>query len=148
MGRVSALSAFGLGLALASCADIAGISGDGTAPSPDLDASALGDAPAFMVDAAQPRKGGEPNTVERVAEESDAGMVPKKSAKTRVTPVESVEGRAAAEGKSVDHHLAHLVVHGVLHLVGHFLVGGRPLGEHAQAARQVAPEGHLLNPPP
>lgn len=33
------------------------------------------------------------------SEESDAGMVPKKSAKTRVTPVEPMEGRAAAEGK-------------------------------------------------
>jgi hypothetical protein len=32
-------------------------------------------------------------------EESDAGMVPEKSAKTRVTPVESMEGRAAAAGK-------------------------------------------------
>ena len=60
----------------------------------------LGDAPAFVVDAAQPRKGEEPNTVERVAEESDAGMVPKKSAKTWVTPVELMEGRAAAKGKS------------------------------------------------
>jgi hypothetical protein len=39
--------------------------------------------------------------VERVAEKSDAGMVPKKSSKTWVTPVEAVEGRAAAEGKSV-----------------------------------------------
>ena len=34
------------------------------------------------------------------SEESDAGIVPKKPAKTRVTPVESVEGRAAAKGKS------------------------------------------------
>jgi len=53
-----------------------------------------------VVDAAQPRKGEEPNAVERVAEESDAGMVPKKSAKTWVTPVELMEGRAAAKGKS------------------------------------------------
>jgi group II intron reverse transcriptase/maturase len=34
-------------------------------------------------------------------EESGAGIVPKKSAKTRVTPVESMEGKAAAEGKSI-----------------------------------------------
>ena len=34
-------------------------------------------------------------------EKSDAGMVPKKSAKTWVTPVESMEGRPAAKGKSV-----------------------------------------------
>lgn len=33
-------------------------------------------------------------------EESDEGMVPKKSAKTWVTPVESMEGRPEAEGKS------------------------------------------------
>jgi probable rRNA maturation factor len=32
---------------------------------------------------------------------------------------ETVMREAAAEGKSVDHHLAHLVVHGVLHLLGH-----------------------------
>lgn len=52
-----------------------------------------------VVDEGQPREGKQPNTVEQV-EESDAGMVPKKSAKTRVTPVESMEGRAAAKGKS------------------------------------------------
>ncbi|MFN7147797.1 MAG: reverse transcriptase domain-containing protein, partial [Myxococcota bacterium] len=34
------------------------------------------------------------------SEESDEGMVPKKSAKTWVTPVESMEGRPEAEGKS------------------------------------------------
>jgi RNA-directed DNA polymerase len=39
-------------------------------------------------------------TIRRGSGESDAGMVPEKSAKTRVTPVESMEGRAAAEGKS------------------------------------------------
>ncbi len=33
-------------------------------------------------------------------EESDAVVVPKRSAKTRVTPVESMEGRASAKGKS------------------------------------------------
>lgn len=46
------------------------------------------------------REGGEPQSVGRASEESDAGMVPEKSAKTRVTPVESMEGRPAAEGKS------------------------------------------------
>jgi RNA-directed DNA polymerase len=34
------------------------------------------------------------------SEKSDAGVVPKKSAKTWVTPVESMEGRPAAQGKS------------------------------------------------
>jgi probable rRNA maturation factor len=36
-----------------------------------------------------------------------------------VLACETVTREAEAEGKSVDHHLAHLVVHGVLHLVGH-----------------------------
>jgi group II intron reverse transcriptase/maturase len=53
-----------------------------------------------MVGARQPREGDKPQAAERAVEESDAGIVPKKPAKTRVTPVESVEGRAAAEGKS------------------------------------------------
>lgn len=47
-----------------------------------------------------PREGKEPQSVGPNSEESDAGMVPKKSAKTRVTPVESMEGRPTAEGKS------------------------------------------------
>jgi RNA-directed DNA polymerase len=45
------------------------------------------------------REGKEPQSAGS-SEESDASMVPKKSAKTRVTPVESMEGRVAAEGKS------------------------------------------------
>ncbi len=60
----------------------------------------LGSALTSVVDEGQPREGEHPNAVERAAEESDAGMVPKKPAKTRVTPVELMEGRAAAEGKS------------------------------------------------
>lgn len=46
------------------------------------------------------REGEKPQAVEQSSEESDVGMVPKKSAKTRVTPVESMEGRPTAEGKS------------------------------------------------
>jgi group II intron reverse transcriptase/maturase len=53
-----------------------------------------------VVDEGQPREDEESNAVERVVEKSDAGMVPKKSAKTWVTPVESMEGRAAAKGRS------------------------------------------------
>jgi group II intron reverse transcriptase/maturase len=53
-----------------------------------------------MVDGKQPREGDEPYAAERALEESDAAVVPKKPAKTRVTPVESVEGRAKAERKS------------------------------------------------
>ena len=59
------------------------------------------DALTSVVDEGQSRQGEQPNSVEVVGEKSDAGMVPKKSTKTRVTPVESMEGRAAAKGKSV-----------------------------------------------
>lgn len=47
------------------------------------------------------REGHKPHAVGAGAEESDALIVPtcKKSAKTRVTPVESMEGRSAAKGK-------------------------------------------------
>ena len=58
-----------------------------------------------MVDDGLLREGQEAG-IRRGSEESDAGMVPKKPAKTRVTPVESVEERAAAEGKSA-HGNAH-----------------------------------------
>ena len=48
----------------------------------------------------QPREGDDPHDAERALEESDASVVPEKPAKTWVTPVESVEGRVAAKGKS------------------------------------------------
>jgi RNA-directed DNA polymerase len=54
-----------------------------------------------MVCGRQLREGDKPQAAERAFEESGAGIVPKKPAKTRVTPVESVEGRAAAKGKPV-----------------------------------------------
>jgi group II intron reverse transcriptase/maturase len=53
-----------------------------------------------VVGGRQRREGENPKSAETSSEESDAGMVPEKPTKTRVTPVESVEGRAAAEGKS------------------------------------------------
>jgi RNA-directed DNA polymerase len=53
-----------------------------------------------VVDARQLLEGEKPYGAAGSGEESDAGIVPKKSAKTRVTPVESMEGRAAAEEKS------------------------------------------------
>lgn len=59
----------------------------------------LGDVLTQMVSEGQPREGEEPQSVERVAEKSDASMVPKKSTKTWVTPVEPMEGRVAAKGK-------------------------------------------------
>jgi group II intron reverse transcriptase/maturase len=52
-----------------------------------------------MVDGKQARQG-ESHNPSQAVEESDAGIVPKKLTKTRVTPVEPVEGRAAAKGKS------------------------------------------------
>ena len=60
----------------------------------------LGGASSSMVDGRQRREGPAPQSAQYAFEKSDAGMVPKKSAKTRVTPVESAEGKAAAEGKS------------------------------------------------
>lgn len=68
--------------------------------SPAREPGGLGGASLSMVDGRQPREGDEPQAVGSTSEGSDAGMVPKKSAKTWVTPVESMEGRAAAEGKS------------------------------------------------
>lgn len=49
----------------------------------------------------QPREGDEPQAAAESVEKSDVGTVPKKPAKTRVTPVEPVEGKPAAKGKSV-----------------------------------------------
>ena len=40
----------------------------------------------------------------QASEESGAGIVPKKSAKTRVTPVESMEGRGVAKEKLESGH--------------------------------------------
>jgi RNA-directed DNA polymerase len=57
-----------------------------------------------MVGGRKAREGDEPQAVEAQAskpkapEESDAPMVPEKSANSRVTPEESMEGRSAAEG--------------------------------------------------
>ena len=48
----------------------------------------------------QGREGDMPQSAQYASEESDASVVPEKPAKTRVTPVEQVEGRVAAKGKS------------------------------------------------
>jgi hypothetical protein len=48
----------------------------------------------------QLREGDEPQAAAQSVEKSDAGTVPRKPAKTRVTPVELVEGKPAAKGKS------------------------------------------------
>jgi len=53
-----------------------------------------------MVPGRQTQEGHKPQSEEYAFQESDEVMVPRKSAKTRVTPVESMEGRTEAEGKS------------------------------------------------
>lgn len=59
----------------------------------------LDGASPSMVDGKQARQG-ESHNPSQAVEESDAGIVPEKLAKTWVTPVEPVEERAAAKGKS------------------------------------------------
>lgn len=56
-------------------------------------------SPQDMVSGRQLREGSSRTPEWKAAEKSDALIVPEKSAKTRVTPVESMEGRGAAEGK-------------------------------------------------
>jgi RNA-directed DNA polymerase len=53
-----------------------------------------------MVTGESPQEGDEPQVGETTVEKSDEVVVPKKSAKARVTPVESMEGRTEAKGKS------------------------------------------------
>ena len=57
-------------------------------------------ASSRVVSGRQLREGEEPQSAGVSIEESDEGVVPKKSAKTWVTPVESAEGRPEAKGKS------------------------------------------------
>lgn len=57
-------------------------------------------ASSVVVSEKQPREGDEPQAAGESVEKSDVGIVPKKATKTRVTPVESAEGRPAAKGKS------------------------------------------------
>ena len=73
--------------------------------SPAREPGDLGGCSPHVVGGSKAREGDEPQAVgvrapkPQASEESGAGMVPRKSAKTRVTPVESMEGRAAAKGK-------------------------------------------------
>ena len=53
-----------------------------------------------MVSGEPAQEGDEPQAGAKIVEKSDEVIVPKKSAKTWVTPVESMEGRTEAEGKS------------------------------------------------
>ena len=68
--------------------------------SPARESGDLDGASRSVVGRKRSREGNEPQSARASNEESDAGMVPQKSAKTRVTPVESMEGRPSAEGKS------------------------------------------------
>jgi hypothetical protein len=56
-------------------------------------------ASPLMVGSRQPREGEELQAAGQAVEESDEGIVPRKVAKTWVTPVESAEGRPEAKGK-------------------------------------------------
>lgn len=67
--------------------------------SPAREPGDLDGASPSMVGGRQAREGESRNPLQAV-EKSDASIVPKKSAKTRVTPVEPMEGRVAAKGKS------------------------------------------------
>lgn len=60
----------------------------------------LGAASSSVEDELQVREGNRPQSVPENSEKSDEGMVPKKPTKVRVTPIELVEGRASAKGKS------------------------------------------------
>ena len=53
-----------------------------------------------MVGGKQLQEGLRPQSAKQRSEKSDVDVVPKKSTKTRVTPVEPMEGRSAAKGKS------------------------------------------------
>ena len=68
--------------------------------SPAQELGDLGGSPPSTVDGGQSREGIDPQSVEVTSEESDAIVVPEKPTKTRVTPVEPVEERVAAKGKS------------------------------------------------
>src|SRR5512142_995128 len=60
----------------------------------------LDEACTEVVSDMQPREGDEPQAGAQSVEKADAGTIPKKQAKTRVTPVELVEGKPTAKGKS------------------------------------------------
>ncbi len=64
-------------------------------------AQKLGDlegASSPVVGGRQPGEGSEPQSLVATFEKSDAVVVPRKSTKTRVTPVEPMEGRTKAKG--------------------------------------------------
>jgi len=68
--------------------------------SPAREPGALEEASPLMVDGRQSRKGDKPRAVVQCFEKSDEVIVPTKSAKTWVTPVESMEERTEAKRKS------------------------------------------------
>lgn len=68
--------------------------------SPAREPGALEEASPSMVDGRQSREGDKPRAVVQCFEKSDEVIVPRKSAKTWVTPVESMEERTEAKRKS------------------------------------------------
>jgi RNA-directed DNA polymerase len=68
--------------------------------SPAREPGALEEASPSMVDGRQSRKGDEPRAVVQCFEKSDEVIVPRKSAKTWVTLVESMKERTEAKRKS------------------------------------------------
>jgi group II intron reverse transcriptase/maturase len=68
--------------------------------SPAREPGGLGGASVLMVNARQLREGQTPQAAAKTNEESDEGVVPAKLAKTWVTPVEPMEERPEAKGKS------------------------------------------------
>ena len=68
--------------------------------SPAREPGDLARASSAKVAGRRTREGEEPQSAVVERQKSDEAVVPKKLAKTRVTPVESVEGRAEAKGKS------------------------------------------------
>jgi RNA-directed DNA polymerase len=68
--------------------------------SPAREPGDLEGASGSVVGPRQPREGKKPQAAGNALEKSDEVVVPKKSTKTRVTPVEPMEGRTEAEGKS------------------------------------------------
>src|SRR5690606_33553970 len=69
-------------------------------PLPTREPGELGGASPSVVYGRQAREGDEPQAALASFEQSDEVVVPEKSVKTRVTPVESMEGRTEAKGKS------------------------------------------------
>lgn len=54
-----------------------------------------------------------------------------------IVALETLEAEAEAEGKKVEHHLTHLVVHGTLHLLGYDHIEDTEAEEMEELERQI-----------